>query len=460
MRRALALAVLLAGPCVAASAAAQVATLRGFPGPRLAQGPELAGERVAWAQARCVEDCDPELRNFSSERWEVRAMGRDGRARRLFRARVDHATGGAQFFDESYSFLLSEQVLATVHRTQRGDETEGESGSAELLAGPPGGRRERLVDCAADFFDGSVPVALDAAVLAYDPNPCDDLGRLVLRDFTTGVTRALPDAPARTALRLRGRFAAWLAEEGGSTTLVVYDHVAGAVAYSAPAADVRAFDLDADGTVAAVAGRASRPCSSGRLLRYSVASPAPAEIDVPVCATGVRIDAGRIVFLGWEGASRTLRLAGPDGAVRDLVRFGRVRPGGFDAEGERIAWAARACSGGEAIFTAGLGQAPLGVGSINCRARFGSGVVPVRRGVATVRLRCPRGCGGELRLRHMGRRHFSLLRGEREVRVTLSDRARQRLRRRGALDALAKLVTRNRAGDRHARMRQVTLVAR
>jgi hypothetical protein len=231
------------------------------------------------------------------------------------------------------------------------------------------------------------------------------------------------------------------------------------VAYSAPADGVRAFHLDTDGTVAAVTGRASRPCSTGRLLRYSVAAPGPSEIDVPVCATGVRIDAGQIVFIGWEGFRRTLRLVTPDGGTRDLVRFGRVRPGDFDAEGERLAWAARACSGGEAIFTGTLAQAPESAGSINCRARFRSGTVPVRRGVATVRLTCPRGCGGELRLRHMGAAHFSLLRREREVKVRLGPRARARLERRGSLAALAKLVTRNRAGDRAARSRAVTLFA-
>jgi hypothetical protein len=47
-----------------------------------------------------------------------------------------------------------------------------------------------------------------------------------------------------------------------------------------------------------------------------------------------------------------------------------------------------------------------------------------------------------------------------EVRVRLSRRARERLQRRGSLQALAKIVTRNRAGDRHARSRAVTLVAR
>jgi hypothetical protein len=84
----------------------------------------------------------------------------------------------------------------------------------------------------------------------------------------------------------------------------------------------------------------------------------------------------------------------------------------------------------------------------------------VRRGIATVRLRCPRGCGGELSLRHMGRRDFSLWRGETEVRVRLRPDARARLERRGSLEALAKIVTFNRAGDRSARGRAVTLVAR
>jgi hypothetical protein len=125
-----------------------------------------------------------------------------------------------------------------------------------------------------------------------------------------------------------------------------------------------------------------------------------------------------------------------------------------------LAWAARDCGGGQAIFRARVGEGPLEARPIDCGVRFGAAVVPVRRGVARVRLRCPRGCGGELSLRHMGRRDFSLLRGEREVRVRLNARTRARLRRRGSLEALAKVVTHNRAGDRQARSRAVTLVAR
>jgi hypothetical protein len=241
---------------------------------------------------------------------------------------------------------------------------------------------------------------------------------------------------------------------------VVHDLMTGTTAYSAPAAGVRALDLDVDGTVAAVSGEPRRPCATGRLLRFSVAAPEPADLG-PACATGVVIDGGRIVYLGWDGPTRTLRLSGPDGGGRDLVRFGRVRPGSFDFGGERIVWAARDCGGDKGIFRATLAEAPLGLGSVKCRARFGSGVVPVRRRIAIVRLRCPRGCDGELSLRHMGRRWFSLLpREPNVVPVRLRRDVWDRLKRLGSLPALAKMVTYNRAGDRQARSRGVTLVAR
>jgi hypothetical protein len=324
-----------------------------------------------------------------------------------------------------------------------------------VRAGAPGGSRPVLVDCSAESFTGAAPVALDGSRVAYDPDPCDEVPRLVVRDLGSGETVALPEPAGGPLVSLRGRFVAWIA--GGQ--LVVHDWVARAPANSAPAGDVVALDLDADGTAAAVSADVRRPCATGRLLRYSVGAPGPADLG-PACASGVAIDAGRIVYLGWERFFRTLRAVGPDGATQDLVRFGRVRPGGFDFGGERFAWAARDCGGDQALFMASLAEAPLSAGSINCRARFASGVVPVRRRIATVRLRCPRGCAGELSLRHMGRRQFSLLRGETEVRVRLRRDVWARLQRVGSLWALAKMVTFNRAGDRQARGRQVTLVAR
>jgi hypothetical protein len=54
VRRALALGFLASGLWLAAPAAAQVVTLGGFPGPGLVQGPQLAGQRVAWSQDTCL----------------------------------------------------------------------------------------------------------------------------------------------------------------------------------------------------------------------------------------------------------------------------------------------------------------------------------------------------------------------------------------------------------------------
>jgi hypothetical protein len=463
VRSALALALAL-GLWLAAPAGAQVVTLRGFPGPRLVQGPELAGPRVAWSQGTCLRGCR-EFASSSTDRFEIFSAGRSGQARRLFRARTNHGGSGPDTSSESYSFLLSEQVLATTHISLNGAEADIDAfGAAELRAGVPGTPGELLLSCGSNSFAfmGVAPVALDGSRLAYDPDPCDGTARLVVRDFATGATQTLPEPAGGAHLRLRGRFVAWVEGSGpAAARLVVHDLDAGATAYSAPADRVLALDLDSDGTVAAVNGQMTDVCPAGRLLRYSVAAPMPVDLGVRACATGVRIDAGRIVFLGWEGFTRTLRAMDPGGAVEDLVRFGRVLPGGFDVRGDRLAWAARDCGGGEAIFTAALAQAPLSAGSINCRARFRSGVVPVRRGLATVRLRCPRGCGGELRLRHLAAaRGFSLLRGEREVRLRLRPRARARLERLGSLRAIARLVTWNRAGDRQARSRAVRLVAR
>jgi hypothetical protein len=463
VRRALALALGFTALCMAlgGAAGAQVVTLRGFPKQQLVGGPQLAGDRVAWSQETCLTGCRA-LASNGSDRFEIFSAGR-GRRARLFRARTVHGASGPDSSSEWYPFLLSEQVLATTHISLRGAEADIDArGEAELRAGPPGGARELLLSCRSNAFAfvGVAPVALDGSRLAYDPDPCDGTASLVVRDLATGATQTLPEPSGGSLMRLRGRFVAWIEGTGpAAARLVVYDLEAGARAYSAVADRVHALDVDSDGTVAAVNGQMNDLCVAGRLLRYSVADPRPVDLGVDVCATGVRIEGGRIVFLGWEGFTRTLRAMDPGGAVEDLVRFDRVLPGDFDAGGDRVAWAARNCAGGEAIFTATLSDLPQSAGSINCRARFRSGLVRVRRGVANVRLRCPRGCGGEVSLRHMGRADFSLLRSEDEVRIRLRRGARARLERRGSLDVLAKLVTRNRAGDRQARSRGVMLVA-
>jgi hypothetical protein len=450
--------MLVLGLLGAAPAVAQVVTLRQHPGPSLRQGPVLAGEQVAWSQEGCIRSCGALDFTATDSRYEIRTAG-DGVARTLFRAREIRASSGPRSFRRTFSFLASEAALVTQRLTSTSDETGDETSRWLVRAGAPGTDRPVLVSCWVDAYDREAPIVLDGNRVAYDPDPCDEVPRVVVRDLGTGETTALPEPAGGGLLDLRGGFVAWTATSGGEPRLVVHDLEAGTTAYSAPNPGLTALDLDADGTVAAVSGRERRPCATGRLLRYSVAAPAPADLG-PSCATGVAIDAGRIFFLGWDGPVRTLRALSLDGTVEDLVRFGRVRPGAFDVEGGRLAWAARACTGGAALFTGAVAEAPHDAGSLNCRARLRPGVVPVRRGVATVRLRCPRGCAGELSLRGADGRAFSLMPGERDVRIRLARRARARLGRRGSLETLAKAETFNRAGERRVERIGVKLVAR
>jgi hypothetical protein len=458
--------VLLTGLCSAGPASAEPAPdpwlrLLPHPGPSLAQGPFLVDGQTVWAQERCLRGCSSGI--FSPIETEtlylIKSVGDDG-AQIIARLRLSHASsGGPSFVRETVSFLASDEALVTLHEERTGEES-GESSRVVVRAGAHATRRPVIVDCSSEEFSGYAPVALDANQVVYDPDPCDGLRRLVLRDLGTGETVALPEPAGERLLSLRGRFVAWVAGSGADARLVVHDLVTETAAYSAPAEGVQALDLDADGTVAAVSGTPRRPCATGRLLRYAVAAPEPVDLG-PACANAVVIDGGRIVFTGWEGPARTLRLSEPNGGGRDLVRLGRVDPGSFDFSGDHIVWAARDCGGDKAIFRASLAEAPLSAGSVNCRARFGSGLVPVSRRVAIVRLRCPQGCTGELILRRMGRQLFSVLPRERSVvRVPLRRDVWARLKRLGTLPALARMVTFNRALDRQARSRAVTLVAR
>jgi hypothetical protein len=153
------------------------------------------------------------------------------------------------------------------------------------------------------------------------------------------------------------------------------------------------------------------------------------------CLTGC----GALAFDGETDSLYEVRTAG-DGAARTLFRARDVR-----------------ASSGPRFF----GHTFSFMGSSDCRARFGPGVAAVRRGVATVRLRCPRGCYGDLTLRHMGwQSFFSLAPGETELRVRLRRPARRRLERHGVLEARAVLETYDRARDRRVRRRALRLVLR
>ena len=95
------------------------------------------------------------------------------------------------------------------------------------------------------------------------------------------------------------------------------------------------------------------PCG---LVWYSVAEPVRHELPTRACVDRLRIERGRIFFVGPRGGARFLRSVSLAGEFRDHVRFGRVIPRGFDVRGARIAWAARACGGGDGLFGGRLGR--------------------------------------------------------------------------------------------------------
>jgi hypothetical protein len=195
MRRALALVSLLAGLCVAAPAAGQVVTLRPNPGPELRQGPQVVGPRVAWSQTLCLRGCGIDFSSETGAVYEIRSAAGEGRSRLVFRARTSGAFSGPNFGYDRYSFLLSEQVLATVHATFSGDEVEGESGRVALRGGAPGTRRPVLLNCSAPFFSGDAPLAIDGGRVAYDPDPCDERPQLVVRTWPPVRPSRCPSRP-------------------------------------------------------------------------------------------------------------------------------------------------------------------------------------------------------------------------------------------------------------------------
>ena len=446
MRVALAL-VLAALALPSSAAAAPVVTLRPFPGPELTEGPFLTRAGVGWTQTRCVANCAYPDTGEGDELYLVRSSGPAGRVRTLFRRRVRNSASPPSPSDAFYNAWLSPNALAVL---RRGTGVLND-GRLTLRAGRPGRALEQLFDCTlTDSGLGPGPVALDGRTLVYEPDPCSAPVRLAVRDVPSGETRVVPlsepDNPR--SLQVSGRFAAWLAYQPGGPHVVVLDLATGTRAYAAAIDPTAAWALGEEGTVAAVTGGIRRPCD-GRLFWYSAAEPVPHEVPLPACFDPLQVQNGRIFFVGPRAGNHFLRSVSLAGEIDDHVRFGGVLHRNFDVRGTRVAWAARDCGGGDAVFRGHLGPRVPDVGPVGCPTRFARGQATVRRGRAEVGLDCPRGCSGGLTLGRHGRLlfdgEFGLPRGRRTVTLGLPPATRRLVERRGSLRVQAALTARDRA---------------
>ena len=116
---------LLVAPAAAPARVIQVVT----PEDQLAEGPLLAGSRVAWEENRCTS---PGACGFeAATRYRIRAAGPGG-VRTLSEGRIRSLPGGSNSFFSSVSFELSAQSLRAGPVRVRDAERAGLRGGAHL----------------------------------------------------------------------------------------------------------------------------------------------------------------------------------------------------------------------------------------------------------------------------------------------------------------------------------------
>ena len=185
----LALAVLLVAPAASPARVIQVVT----PENKLAEGPLLAGNRVAWEENRCTS---PGACGFeAATRYRIRAAGPAG-VRTLSAGRIRSLPGGSNSFFSSVSFQLSASafVLARSEFGTSGDQDF--AGERLFAADRNGGARVRLVRCGSDQQTIVNVFSLAGGIPSPDSFPLD-----LLANFFAPAEHILPfelvEFPAR-----------------------------------------------------------------------------------------------------------------------------------------------------------------------------------------------------------------------------------------------------------------------
>jgi hypothetical protein len=330
----LALVSLLVAPAAAPARVIQVVT----PDNKLAEGPVLAGNRVAWEENRCTSPggCGFE----AATRYRIRAAGPGG-IRTLSEGRIRSLPGGSNSFFSSVSFELSASRFVLV-RSEFGTQSEQDFAAERLFVGArDGSGMRRLVSCRAEQQTVVNPIALSGRAVAFDPDPCDGQAEIEIRapGSLTGITLFGATGPL-VDLALSGRQLATVYDG----QVQVHDISNGDQLFSAPLppGTLHGIDLASDGRLAVTVGSqriGRRSCWRSRLWLLTPGGSALEQQPGSPC-WDARLVSGGIAYMAGERRPLRLEFQSDAGTRRTVVRFGARRAReSFDAQSARAAFA-------------------------------------------------------------------------------------------------------------------------
>ncbi|HEX8065328.1 MAG TPA: hypothetical protein VF520_02245 [Thermoleophilaceae bacterium] len=466
----------VASGLLAAPAAASPTTVGTATAP-LAGGPRLAGDSLLYSER-------------GSRRIVLRLATAGADPRKLRSEPVpappnEEEESPGDFESSNSALAASGERLAYALATTVGNARyqQGRS-TVTLLGGTLAGPFGEASTCSSEGIYGPASSTVDVDGPRVASTDC--VGRIVVRDYGAGpepvvATLAPSQGLAASDLALAGDLVAFnaygIGPSGSSApTTEVYDWRTGTRLYAVPRAT--SFDLQPDGTLAtARAGDAS--CDGGRLTWSSPAEPVEHVLPASPCRGDVKLAGGRIATVVRSGAGprRTLALIALDGAQIDAADLGPLgmQEGEIDYDGRSVAYALRDCSNGSDLLRESAAVPAPRDEPTACETRIRSPRANLARGTSSVAIPigCPDGCFGVLALRARVGRHVEPI-GQAQVlvrpvapcgpsqelaTVTLARAARDAIRARGELTALAALRTRDRDGRDRATKRRIVLRA-
>ena len=348
-----------------------------------------------------------------------------------------------------------------------------EPAGADVLAGPPTGPLEPVLQCRPGLPGGVTAAVTEHGMVLSGPD-CDDARAhgVALRS-DGGEVRPL--TPSGGRVRAAGPFVGWLGRDGD---VVVYDADKAAVGYrivTTSGSRVVDWDLQSDGKVAlAVAPGMDQPAV---LAWYSPDDPAPHPTGLPAALRwDLHIAGDRIAYLRSHDVNSGSQFYFGDLGVTDLAGHARTiatraigvsRPSlAFD--GSNVTWTAPACFGAS-LHSQSVDEAPLIGPRPRCPLRFRKRPRMLGRNSIRVPVRCSGfvlpSCGGSDVKLEAASRHAILGRAETRycdetADIPLSRRGRALVRRFKTLRVLVTVTTTDTGGEREVRTAKFTLETR